>query len=95
MGKPHFEKYHYGSHGIKKGGHEGRRGKNLEKGGRASSAGSIAGGERRMDKHSLDLARGGYGSQRPPGGLRWSCLLVSMSCVVSPAPLGTTYVTNH
>ena len=65
MGKPHFEKYHYGSHGLKKGGHEGRRGENLEKGGRASSAGSIVGGERRMDRQSLDLARGGYGSQRP------------------------------
>ena len=37
MGKPHFEKYHDGSHGLKKGSHEGRRGKNLEKRGRASA----------------------------------------------------------
>ena len=46
-----------------------------------------------MDRHSLDLARGGYGGQRPqvasdgpafrqpvpPGGLRWSCLQVFTS----------------
>lgn len=95
MGKPHFEKYHYGSHGLKKGSHEGRRGKNLEKGGRASA---VQGQSREVREDGQALTGSGKGrvwQPAPPGGLRWSYLQVFMSCVVSPAPLGMTYVTSR
>lgn len=94
MGKPHFEKYHYGSHGLKKGSHEGRRGKNLEKGGRASAVQGQSWEVRGWT--GINWIWQGEGmAARAPGGLQWSYLQVFMSCVVSPAPLGMTYVTSR
>lgn len=95
MGKPHFGKYHYGSHGLKKGSYEGRRGKNLEKGGEPVQRWINRG---RWEKDGQAFT--GSGKRRvwlpaPPRGLRWSCLQVFMSCVVSPAPVGKIYVTTR